>query len=84
VRLTASTPDLGEAEEDIEASYDGEEMVVGFNATYILDVMKTTETDNMRFEMGTPVGATIVKPGEEPDGETYMCLVMPLRLADQA
>jgi DNA polymerase-3 subunit beta len=84
VRLTASTPDLGEAEEDIEASYDGEEMVIGFNASYILDVMKSTESEDMRFEMGTPVGATILKPCEEPEGETYMCLVMPLRLADQA
>jgi DNA polymerase-3 subunit beta len=83
VRLTASTPDLGEAEEELEASYNGEEMVVGFNASYVIDVLKSTESGTMRFEMGTPVGATIVKPSEEPPEETYMCLVMPLRLADQ-
>ncbi|MGD9402446.1 MAG: DNA polymerase III subunit beta [bacterium] len=83
VKLTASTPDLGEAEEELQATYDGEEMVVGFNASYIIDVLKTTESETMRFEMGTPVGATIVRPAEEPEGETYMCLVMPLRLADQ-
>jgi DNA polymerase-3 subunit beta len=83
VRLTASTPDLGEAEEELPASYEGEDMVVGFNATYVLDVLKTAESDSMIFELGTPVGATIVKPAEEPEGETYMCLVMPLRLADQ-
>ena len=83
VRLTASTPDLGEAEEELQASYEGDEMVVGFNATYILDVLKTAETDNVKFEMGSPVGAAIVKPSEAPEGETYMCLVMPLRLAEQ-
>jgi DNA polymerase-3 subunit beta len=83
VKLTASTPDLGEAEEELQATYDGEDMVVGFNASYIIDVLKTTESESIRFELGTPVGATILKPAEEPEGETYMCLVMPLRLADQ-
>ena len=83
VRLTASTPDLGEAEEELPAEYDGEDMVVGYNAAYIIDVLKTTEADSVRFELGTPVGATIVKPADEPEGEAYICLVMPLRLADQ-
>ncbi len=84
VRLTASTPDLGEAEEELQAAYEGEDMVVGFNASYIMDVLKTTESDAVRFELGSPVGAAIIKPAEEPEGETYICLVMPLRLADQA
>jgi DNA polymerase-3 subunit beta len=83
VRLTASTPDLGEAEEELQASYEGEDMVVGYNAMYIVDVLKTADADSVRFELGTPVGATLVKPAEDTGDETYMCLVMPLRLAEQ-
>jgi DNA polymerase-3 subunit beta len=83
IKLTASTPDLGEAEEEIPATYSGEEMVIGYNASYILDVLKSSETDEIKFELGTAVGASILKPVAEPDDESYVCLVMPLRLAEQ-
>lgn len=83
VKLTASTPDLGEAEEELPASYTGEDMIIGYNASYILDVLKTTESDEVKFELGTSVGASILKPVSEPEGESYVCLVMPLRLAEQ-
>lgn len=83
VKLTASTPDLGEAEEEVPATYSGEDMVIGYNASYVLDVLKTTDSDDIRFELSTAVGATILKPATEPEGESYICLVMPLRLADQ-
>ena len=83
VKLTASTPDLGEAEEEVPATYAGEAMVIGYNASYILDVLKNAESDDIRFELGTAVGASILKPAAEPDEESYVCLVMPLRLAEQ-
>jgi DNA polymerase-3 subunit beta len=83
VKLTASTPDLGEAEEELPASYTGQDMVIGYNASYILDVLKTTDSDEVKFELGTAVGASILKPVTEPENESYVCLVMPLRLAEQ-
>jgi DNA polymerase-3 subunit beta len=83
VKLTASTPDLGEAEEEVPATYTGEDMVIGYNASYVLDVLKTTESDEMKFELGTSVGASILKPATEPEEESYVSLVMPLRLAEQ-
>lgn len=83
IKLTASTPDLGEAEEEIPATYTGEDMVIGYNASYIVDVLKNAESDDIRFELGTAVGASILKPATEPDEESYVCLVMPLRLAEQ-
>ncbi|MFH1313294.1 MAG: DNA polymerase III subunit beta [Candidatus Eisenbacteria bacterium] len=83
IKLTASTPDLGEAEEEVPASYSGEEMVIGYNASYLLDVLKNSESDEMKLELGTSVGASILKQAEEPDDESYVCLVMPLRLAEQ-
>jgi DNA polymerase-3 subunit beta len=83
IKLTASTPDLGEAEEEMPASYTGDDMVIGYNASYVLDVLKSTDSDEVRFELGSAVGASILKPATEPDEETYVCLVMPLRLAEQ-
>ncbi len=84
LKLTASTPDLGEAEEEVPAEYTGEDLVIGYNASYILDVLKTTESEKIRFELGTAIGASILRPHEEGEGEEYLCLVMPLRLAEQS
>jgi DNA polymerase-3 subunit beta len=83
LRLVSSTPDLGEAEEELAASYTGEDMVIGYNASYILDVLKSSDSDEVKFELGTAVGASILKPATEPEDESYVCLVMPLRLAEQ-
>jgi DNA polymerase-3 subunit beta len=83
IRLTASTPDLGEAEEEVPASYTGDDMVIGYNASYVLDVLKGSEGDEIKFELGTAVGASILKPVAESEGESYVSLVMPLRLAEQ-
>jgi DNA polymerase-3 subunit beta len=83
VKLTASTPDLGEAEEELPASYTGEDMVIGYNASYVVDVLKSTDSEEIKFELGSAVGASILKPASEPENEAYVCLVMPLRLAEQ-
>lgn len=82
IRISTSSPDLGEAEEEVPAEYVGEEMVVGYNANYILDVLKTTDATDISIEIGTPVGPTILRPTSEPEGESYLCLVMPLRLSE--
>jgi DNA polymerase-3 subunit beta len=83
MKLTASTPDLGEAEEDVPATYTGDDMTIGYNASYIVDAVRNTDSDEIKFELGSPVGASIIRPAVEPDGESYLCLVMPLRLAEQ-
>jgi len=83
VKLTASTPDLGEAEEEVPATYAGDDMVIGYTAAYVLDAVRGADSEEVRFELGSPVGASILKPATEPEGESYLCLVMPLRLAEQ-
>jgi DNA polymerase III subunit beta len=80
VELVVSTPDIGEAREEIEASFSAEPMEVGYNANYLLDVLKHIDSGEVCFMLGTPVGAAIVSAAEEAEGEEYTCLLMPLRL----
>ncbi|MGQ9603331.1 MAG: DNA polymerase III subunit beta [bacterium] len=82
LRISTSSPDLGEAEEEVPADYVGEEMVVGYNANYLLDVLKTTDASDIAIEIGSPVGPTVLRPIPEPEGESYLCLIMPLRLSE--
>ncbi len=81
VELVVSTPDVGEAKEEIAAKFDAEKMEVGYNANYLLDVLKHLDGDNVRFVLGSPVGAAVVSTAEPVEGEEHLCLLMPLRLS---
>lgn len=80
VELVVSTPDVGEAKEEIAARFAGDSMEVGYNANYLLDVLKHIEGEDVRFLLGTAVGAAVVTAMDETEDEEYMCLLMPLRL----
>ncbi len=69
------TPDLGEGREEVAAEYSGEEMVIGFNPQYLLDVFKNIETEEIVFEFN---GAD--KPGIIRQGGKYIYLVLPMQL----
>ncbi|MDA0311353.1 MAG: DNA polymerase III subunit beta [Gemmatimonadetes bacterium] len=80
VHLNVMTPDLGEGHDEIEVGYDGEELEIGFNANYLLEVLRYMPTDEVQVAFKAPERAATIEPvGEELD---YLCLVMPLRLLD--
>ncbi len=80
--FSVSTPDLGEAQDEIAISYGGEELEIGFNANYLLDILKYMPTDEVRLTFKAPERAATIEPAEWDDPATYLCLVMPLRLID--
>jgi DNA polymerase-3 subunit beta len=82
VSLSVATPDLGEAQEEVVAAYSGPEMDIGFNATYLLDILRSTNTADVEFAMDRPDNATVIRPVQGQDGEEFFCLLMPLRLSD--
>jgi DNA polymerase-3 subunit beta len=82
ISLSVSTPDLGEAQEDVVAAYNGPEMDIGFNATYLLDILKSTTSQDVEFSIDRPDNATIIRPAQPQEGEDFFCLLMPLRLSD--
>ena len=80
--LSARTPDIGEAKEELEAQYGGEDLDIGFNAQYLNEVLRSIETDEVLVSLGTPLNAALLEPLEQGEDENYLCLVMPLRLVD--
>jgi DNA polymerase-3 subunit beta len=82
ISLSVSTPDLGEAQEDVVAAYDGPEMDIGFNAAYLSDILKSTGPEDVEFSIDRPDNATIIRPVKGQEGEEFFCLLMPLRLSD--
>ena len=82
LRFSVNTPDLGEAHDEIAVTYDGDPLEIGFNASYLLEVLKFMPTDEVRVTFKAPERAATVEPVGWDDPAAYLCLVMPLRLVD--
>jgi DNA polymerase-3 subunit beta len=84
VHLNVLTPDLGEGQDELELQYEGEGLEIGFNANYLLEVLRYLPTQEVKLTFKAPERAATVEP-VMPEGEEamdYLCLVMPLRLLD--
>lgn len=76
-RLTISktTPEIGETKEEIEIEYAGEELLIGFNPTYLSDVLKCVEEESMIIELTGPE-----KPGVIRIKDSYIHIVLPMQI----
>lgn len=82
-KLDISAEDVelgGKGHEPVDAQYEGEEQSIGYNAAYVLDLLKHVETDDVQFDLGGPTQAGIVQPTQQRKGEDFLMLVMPVRL----
>jgi DNA polymerase-3 subunit beta len=82
VKFSVSTPDLGEAQDEIAVAYEGDPLEIGFNATYLLEMLKYMPTEEVRFTFKAPERAATIEPVGWDDPAAYLALVMPLRLVD--
>jgi DNA polymerase-3 subunit beta len=82
VSLNVLTPDLGEGHDELELQYEGEDLEIGFNANYLLEVLRYMPTDDVRLTFKAPERAATVEPVTTEGVMDYLCLVMPLRLLD--
>jgi len=77
LKLTAYSPDFGEAEEQIEVPYEGEEMTIGFNSRYVLDALGAQDAEQIVMELKDGLSPGIIKSFEE---EGSLCVIMPMRI----
>jgi DNA polymerase-3 subunit beta len=81
LRVTAQDVDFGgEARETIPCKYSGDPLEIGFNSTYLLDILSHLDGDNVFFRFSTPTRAGIVGPAAPAPDEDVVMLVMPVRL----
>jgi DNA polymerase III subunit beta len=76
VRLSSSSPDLGNAVEVVEAQFEGEELTAAFNPNYLVDGLTATVGERVVVEVRDGLKPGVVR-GE---GEAFVYLVMPVRL----
>ena len=79
VEVTSSSPEFGEAREQLSVEYAGPPLQICFNAQYVLDFVNVVETDGVALELKDEVSQAVMRPiGAE--GYDYTYVIMPMRI----
>ena len=76
LRIT-SNAELGDVEEEMEASLVGEPVDIAFNARYITDVIRNVSDENLCMKFNSSVSPCVVVP---QTGDEYIYLILPVRV----
>lgn len=77
--LTSSSSESGESDEELEAPYQGEPMVIGFNSQYLLEFLAAADSDEVMLELKDEQSAGQLRP-KDGDEFQYRYVVMPMRI----
>lgn len=80
LKFSVESPDLGAANEELPVEYEGDPLEIGFNAQYLLELLRYMPTDEVKMTFKAPERAATMQPLGNEDTPDYLCLVMPLRL----
>ncbi len=75
--LMTNGSDVGEAHEVMESNYSGDELIIGFNSRYCLDVLNIIEEPDICFALKDSLSPGVISPSE---GEGYIYVIMPMRV----
>lgn len=77
MEISSNNPELGDAKEEIEVDYNGEDLKIGFNAKYILDILNSFNDEKLSLELDSQLSPGLIRPATDTD---YTCVVMPMRI----
>jgi len=75
--LSASSPEHGNAAEELEVHYEGDALEIGFNSRYLLDITQQIEGDSARFSMADAAAPMIL---QEVGDASAIYVLMPMRV----
>jgi DNA polymerase-3 subunit beta len=81
LEITANNPEQEQAEESVPVDYTGDVLEVGFNVSYLLDVMGVLSGNTVRMSLSDSASSALIEEGEAVSGEAEaLYVVMPMRL----
>jgi DNA polymerase-3 subunit beta len=75
--VSAITQDIGEARESLPAPFTGDPLEIGFNAEFLRDGLESVDSESITFKLISPLRPAVL----EGEGDDYVYLIMPIRLA---
>ena len=77
LQLSSQSPELGDAKEEINVEYEGEELRIGFNSRYLIDAVSTIEGEKVLLELRGRQNPGVIRSSE---GANHTSVVMPMRI----
>lgn len=84
--LMISAEDLdfsNEANERLSCEHDGEDLEIGFNAKFLVEMLGNIDSDEITLKLSAPNRAGIITPNDKDEEEDILMLVMPVMLSNQ-
>jgi len=81
--LQISAEDLdfsNEANERLSCEHEGEDIEIGFNAKFLIEMLTNMDSNKIKLTMSAPNKAGVILPAEKDDAEDILMLVMPVML----
>ena len=77
LEIVANNPEQEEAEESVSVEYSGADLEIGFNVSYLLDVLGVLSSDTVKLSLSDPNSSALLEEAESSDS---LYVVMPMRL----
>jgi DNA polymerase-3 subunit beta len=77
VTLSVTSPDNGTAAEELPAEYNAESLEIGFNATYLKDILAQIDGDTVEIHLATAGAPTLIR---EHEASPALYVLMPMRV----
>jgi len=77
ITIQAHNPEQEEADEEFEVSYTGADLEIGFNVTYLLDVLSAVRSAEVELTLSDSNSSCLIR---QPESDQYRYVVMPMRL----
>jgi len=77
LKMVANNPEQEQAEEEVVVDYSGDDLEIGFNVSYLLDVLNVLKGNSVRMVLSDANSSALL---EDPDNDISVYVIMPMRL----
>lgn len=78
LKITANNPEREEAEEILDVNYQSPEIEIGFNVSYVLDVLNSLKSEQVKIKLSSSAHSALMESVDDSDNSLYV--LMPMRL----
>lgn len=75
--VASSNPEMGDATDEMVIAYSGENIVLGLNARYLIDIIEVMSSENVMLDMQGALQPVLIRDEQDAD---YRCVIMPMRI----
>jgi DNA polymerase-3 subunit beta len=77
LEISSTHPERGEAREELEIEFNGDDLEIGFNARYLMDCLSAIQSDEVKLEFNDQHHPGVIRSSEN---DRYTCVVMPMKV----